>query len=58
VLQAHIEGACEQAEAFARDDHFDEGDGSKQPVPATWIIRSKTSVSVMALALTSPPYNI
>jgi hypothetical protein len=27
-------------------------------VLATWIIRSKTSVSVMALALTSPPYNI
>jgi len=28
VLEAHIEGACEKAEAFARDDHFDEGDGS------------------------------
>jgi len=27
------------------------------PVLATWSIRSKTSVSVMALALTSPTYN-
>jgi hypothetical protein len=30
----------------------------RSSVLATWIIRSKTSVSVMALSLTSPTYNI
>jgi len=30
-MEAQIEGAFEKAEAFVRDDHFDEGDGSKQP---------------------------
>src|SRR5260370_360857 len=29
-----------------------------EPVLATWFIRSKTSVSVMVLSLTSPAYNV
>jgi len=31
VLEAQIEGACEKAEALARNDQLDQGDSSKQP---------------------------
>jgi len=30
VLEAQIEGTCEKAEALARDDQLDQGDGRKQ----------------------------
>src|SRR5213082_2965843 len=31
VLEAHIQGAREKAEALTRDDQLDQADGSKQP---------------------------
>jgi hypothetical protein len=48
VLEAQIEETFQEAEALARDDQLDQGDGSEQStvgsgaVLATWVIRSKT----------------
>ncbi len=45
VLEAHIQGACQEAEALARDSDVDQGNGNKQPSSSE---RSAFGVSLLS----------